>query len=107
MKTEVTLTRNTAVRHSKFLSVRQAQEQNARNAHLYTDQQLDLASELTRQVQSQYFNKRVYKNLRKTFIAVKIDNASTCYNLFIIAKKFGAEVVQTEGQAVILRVFKK
>jgi hypothetical protein len=105
-KHTVTTTKNNNVKHAAFVSIMQAQAQNKANAKLYTQQQLEQAQALAQKVQAQYFSKKVYKNLRKTFIAIKIANASICTNLLIIAKQHNAEVLTTECNSIILRINK-
>jgi uncharacterized protein YaaR (DUF327 family) len=100
----VTTTQNNNVKHASFVSVMQAQAQNKANAVLYTQQQLQQAQALAQAVQAQYFNKKVYKNLRKHFIAIKVANASICTNLLIIAKQHNAQVVATKCNSVVLRI---
>lgn len=106
-KVKVQLTKNEEVKHSKFISVMQAKQQSEQNAALYSTAQLAQADELTRAVQAVYFSKKVYKNLRKKFIVVKVADAYISNNLLLIAKKHNAKVVSTEANSVILRLFAK
>jgi hypothetical protein len=100
----VQLTKNTHVKHARYISVMQAQAQNAQNAHLYTQAQQAQAQALAQALQAQYVSKNTYTNLRKNFIAVKIANASINNNALIIAKQFNAKVVLTKN-AVVMRLF--
>lgn len=101
----VQLTNNTHVKHAKFITAIQCAQQNAKNAALYTAQQLAVANNVTLAAQAYYFTKRVHKNIRKKFIAIKIaNNTSICYALAKIAKQNNAKVVITQN-ATILRLF--
>jgi hypothetical protein len=105
VKHTVLTTKNGAVKHARYISVLQAQAQNAKNADLYSVEQKQQARELAQAVQAQYFTKRVYTNLRDTFIAIKIANAQICTNLLTIAKRYNAQVVTTKNDGVVLRLF--
>jgi len=101
----VLTTKNNAVKHARYISVLQVQAQNAKNAHLYTNEQHAQAQALAQAVQAQYFTKRVYTNLRAKFIAVKVAKAQVCTNLLIIAKRYNAQIVKTDNNSVLLRLF--
>lgn len=101
---QVQTTQNTNVKHARYISVMQAQAQNKANAHLYTSAQQAQAQALAQALQAQYYNKNVYTNLRKKFIAVKIANASINCNALIIAKQFNAKVVVTQA-SIVMRLF--
>jgi hypothetical protein len=94
-----------AVKHPAYRSIQEAREQNAKNALRYTPEQHALAQTVAQQVQEQFFTKRVYVNARDKFIAVKVENAMPSYKLLLIAKKYGAQVVNTKNNSVILRLF--
>jgi len=102
--TQVQILKNTSVKHARFISVMQAQAQNAQNASLYTSAQKAQAQALAQALQAQYVSKNVYTNLRKNFIVVKVASASINSNALNIAKQFSAKVVLTKN-AVLMRLF--
>lgn len=105
MLQDVQVTNNTHVKHAKYITAIQCAQQNAKNAVLYTAQQHAVANELTLAAQAYYFTKKVHKNIRKKFIAIKIaNNTSVCVALAKIATKYNAKVVVTQN-ATILRLF--
>lgn len=95
---------NTFVKHARFISVQQAQAQNAQNASLYSTAQKAQAQALAQALQAQYVSKNVYTNLRKNFIAVKVASANVNCNALNIAKQFNAKVVLTKN-SVVMRLF--
>ena len=103
-KVTVQTTKNTNVKHARFISVMQAQAQNKANAHLYTSAQQTQAQALAQALQAQYYNKNTYTNLRKNFIAVKVASASINSNALNIAKQFNAKVVLTKN-SIVMRLF--
>ena len=105
MLQDVQVTNNTHVKHAAYITAAQCAQQNAQNAQLYTAQQHAVADELTLAAQAYYFTKRVHKNIRKKFIAIKIaNNTSVCVALYKIATKHNAKIVITQN-ATILRLF--
>lgn len=104
--TPVQVTKNTHVKHARFISVMQAQAQNIANAHLYSTAQLAQAQALAQALQTQYVSKSTYTNLRKNFIAIKVANANINTNAILIAKQFNAKIVITEA-SVVMRLFTK
>jgi hypothetical protein len=100
----VQVTKNANVKHASFISVMQAQAQNAQNASLYTSAQKAQAQALAQALQAQYVSKNTYTNLRKNFIAVKVAKASINSNALIIAKQFNAKVVLTKS-SIVMRLF--
>lgn len=103
----VQVTNNTHVKHAKYITAIQCAQQNKANAALYTQQQHSVANELTLAAQAYYFTKRVHKNIRKKFIAIKIaNNTSVCLALYKLAQQSNAKIVITQN-ATILRLFAK
>ena len=102
---DVQVTNNTHVKHAAYITAQQCAAQNAANAHLFTNEQHAVANELTLAAQAYYFTKRVHKNIRKKFIAIKIaNNTSVCVALYKLATKNNAKIVITKN-ATILRLF--
>ncbi len=102
---DVQVTNNTHVKHAAYITAQQCAAQNAANAHLFTNEQHEIANNLTLAAQAYYFTKRVHKNIRKKFIAIKIsNNTSVCVALYKLATKHNAKIVVTQN-ATILRLF--
>jgi hypothetical protein len=98
----VKTTGNTAVRHSKFLSVQDAHEQNVQFHSRYTAKQHAQVRRLARVLQAQYPDKRVYINARATTLSATVSKTTHVSNrLLVIAREFGARVKLTQT-AVIL-----
>jgi hypothetical protein len=104
-KHTVTTVKNTAVKHSPYISVLQAHEQHEMYKHLYTQQQHAHAQQLAQALQQQYANKHIYITARKTFIAVKLEGVKqVTNNLLLVAKQYNAKVVLTQNN-LVLRLF--
>ena len=104
-KHTVTTVKNTAVKHSPYISVLQAQQQHEMYKHLYTAQQHSIAQQLAQVLQQHYANKHIYITARKTFIAVKLSTVTqVTNNLLLVAKQYNAKVVLTQNN-LVLRLF--
>ena len=102
---DVQVTNNTHVKHAAYITAQQCAAQNAANAHLFTNEQHAVANELTLAAQAYYFTKKVHKNIRQKFIAIKIsNNTSVCVALYKLAAQNSAKIVITKN-ATILRLF--
>lgn len=101
----VTTTNNTHVKHNAYVSVMQAQAQNKKNEHLYTQAQHAQAQSLMQALQAQYLNKVLYKNNRDTMLTVTVSKTTQITsNLLIIAKMHNVKNVKLTKTAIVLQV---